>query len=760
MNLGKVLLLAVCVCVLGTSCMGEVYPEAEWPVMTPEEAGLDGAVLDQLRDYLQGRGCITRQGYLVYTWGDYRRRSDVASAVKPWNTFFLWKAVEEGRLDGVDVRVSDFVPCLNDLNPELGFKDRDIRFRHLTTQTSCYGVREAPGAAFDYNDWQMALFFDALLLHVYGASYGTVDTAVLHPLLTDVLQCEDDPSYLAFGEGDRPGRLAVSPRDFCRFGYLFLRDGRWRGQQLLSREHVRLCTASPLPGSFPRTRAEEAEMCPDQRSIGSRQIPDDQCDHKGSYSWLWWVNGVDREGQRRWPNAPIDVFSALGHENGMRGMAVIPSLDMVLSWNDSAIGDMPEEPSPLNETFRLLGEAAAAGPMRGQVMVTPDHPAWLVKNEDGDANGALDPCILCGPGDPEDFLYRGVRQPDGTRAGDQAAIIERLQGTGANTIYVEAVRSHGGDGDASQNPFLDSDPAKGLDEDIVQQWEQWFRALDDSGVTVFFIVYDDSACIWPTGDTVGPEEQAFLDQLVRRFSHHRNWIWCVAEEYAEALSAQRVRNIAAIIRKADKQQHVIAVHKNDGLTFDEFADDPNIGLFAIQCNQESAADLHESMVNAWQNADGRYSLTMAEAANFGFGREAREKMWACAMAGANVMALDWRFDGPDAPSHDDLKACGHLVAFCEENFMPAMAPHDELGSGDTLYVFAEPGVNYVAYSAKPGPALGLKGLEPGVYALHWLNPATGEQRTEAHRQSAPGEHHWRRPEGFQDEVAVAVRREQ
>jgi len=57
----------------------------------------------------------------------------------------------------------------------LAFKDRAITWRHLANQTSCYGVTEAPGTAFCYNDWQMSLFWDTLFLEVYGATYENVD---------------------------------------------------------------------------------------------------------------------------------------------------------------------------------------------------------------------------------------------------------------------------------------------------------------------------------------------------------------------------------------------------------------------------------------------------------------------------------------------------------------------------------------------------------------------------------------------------------
>jgi hypothetical protein len=116
---------------------------------------------------------------------------------------------------------------------------------------------------------------------------------------------------------------------------------------------------------------------------------------------------------------------------------------------------------------------STAAPLAGQIVVDPDYPAWLKYHQGG-------PFFMCGPGDPEDFLYRGTRHPNGTRNGDQMALINKLQGTGANSIYLMAVRSHGGDGDSSHNPFIDSNPASGLDQDILYQWETWFADWNDA----------------------------------------------------------------------------------------------------------------------------------------------------------------------------------------------------------------------------------------------------------------------------------------
>ena len=184
-----------------------------------------------------------------------------------------------------------------------------------------------------------------------------------------------------------------------------------------------------------------------------------------------------------------------------------------------------------------------------------------------------------------------------------------MTGTGANGIYFQIIRSHGGDGTWSHNPFIDSDPSQDLDQDILDQWETWFTAMDDAGIAIYAFFFDDSANIWGSGDAVPAAERDFLQRIVDRFEHHKSLIWVVAEEYQEAFSAERVSNMAAVIRAADDFGHPIAVHKLSGLSFSEFADDPNIDQFAIQRNDQSAPALHADMAAAFSDAAGRYNLS-------------------------------------------------------------------------------------------------------------------------------------------------------
>ncbi len=352
---GGLTVAGLVICHLATTSAAEtVYPGKTWATKTPAEMGLNTEGLKEFSRFVGGRGCVVRHGFMVCTWGDVGRRADVASAAKPLYSHFLFKAVEDGRIEGLDEKVVRWESRLGKINSAIGHKDRDIAWRHMANQTSCYQLLEEPGTAYAYNDWQMALFWDTLFLKVYGATYDTVDERVFRPLLTDDLQCEDNPTMMAFGTGNRPGRVGISVRDFARFGLLYLRKGNWSGKQLISEKHAVMAVTSPLPNSVPRAGSKAAEMISGQRSVGSRSKPDNQTDHFGSYSWLWWVNGVDRDGTRMWPNAPEDTYGAFGH-GGPRAMWVMPGLDIVVSYNDANMRRWNSgTDSPTNQAMKLL----------------------------------------------------------------------------------------------------------------------------------------------------------------------------------------------------------------------------------------------------------------------------------------------------------------------------------------------------------------------------------------------------------------------
>lgn len=419
---------------------------------------------------------------------------------------------------------------------------------------------------------------------------------------------------------------------------------------------------------------------------------------------------------------------------------------------------------------------AQPSPLPGQVSVAREHPQWF-KRQGG---GYL---FLCGAGDPEGFLYRGRRNADGTRDGDQMTIINNLARNGGNTLYLIAVRTHGGDAwkdkrdhptfypDDLHNPWLDQDPKQGLNEAILKQWEVWLAELDRHNIITYFFIYDDAIDVakqfgWKL-DAQGalhPQEKAFIQSLVNRFEQHKNLVWCVMEEGQEigADWQRHISKIAEAVREADDHAHPIASHQLSGNVFFH-ADDPNVDQFALQTKSDSVATreaLHEWLVEAWQNAAGRYGLNMSEDMQHhqlcerGDRGGVRRRNWAAAMAGAYVMVFG--IDGARTPA-EWLQDCRRLQQFFEGTDFYRMRPADELKHGETEFVLAAPGASYLVYSAAAKTSLGLKGLPAGEYDLRWLDCETGQRFEQAGARLSSAQN-WPKPRGFGSEVALYLKR--
>jgi hypothetical protein len=391
-----------------------------------------------------------------------------------------------------------------------------------------------------------------------------------------------------------------------------------------------------------------------------------------------------------------------------------------------------------------LSATILSAQMTGQIVVDSRHPSWFRYHQEGSF-------FLCAPGNPEGFLYRGTVNPDGTRNGDQAALLAKLAPTGANGIYLMAVRSHGGDGNSTENPFVDNDPSKGLDQDVLDQWEGWFQTMDQQGIVVFFIFYDDSARIWGSkGNGLAAEESPFVMALVNRFEHHKHLIWVIAEEYEEKWSTAEAGQLAQIIRAADDNNHPIAVHQLASLSFD-FPTDPTVDQFAIQHDETNPDKVNAAMGTAWSDAAGRYNLNLSEAHGWGTGTTARWNSWAAAMGGAYVMHLEWDIVGTPVAR---LEECGALRTFFEAIDLVGMSPDNALGYQSTSYVLAYRGERYIAYGRSAGE-FGLRELPSGKPLQRWLDTVTGTV-VELRETIAGGDTLLTRPNGIGNEAVVAV----
>lgn len=94
------------------------------------------------------------------------------------------------------------------------------------------------------------------------------------------------------GGGHWGGGFFISSRDMARFGYLYLRQGKWGGKQLLSKQWIDLSTT---PTAI-----------------------------KQDYGYLWWL--------KKWPEAKNTTFSARGAGGNVIFVDPDHDLVVVLRW--------------------------------------------------------------------------------------------------------------------------------------------------------------------------------------------------------------------------------------------------------------------------------------------------------------------------------------------------------------------------------------------------------------------------------------------
>ena len=730
----KGILFGIFILTFETHLSAGVWPGETWQTASPESQGVDSAKLNQAMSYLASKcgshgtdqAVVIRNGYMIWKGSDIDNSHNVWSASKSFTSTVLGLLIDDGKCT-LDTYAKDYVSSLSS-------QYSGVKLRHFATMTSGYAASSncqssepfepaspqfSPGSKFKYCDDAMNEFANVLTRIAGEDIESFFKDRIADPIgMNDAKWDWDDwgtidGMVVNGGAGNKGKGIHISARELARFGLLFLNRGNWNGRQLISASWADRATSVQVPSSLP----------------GS----------DGRYCYNWW----------RLSGTEVPTYMASGYNNNK--CIVIRDWDMVVV----RLGKDGSIDKSIYATFLgAIEDALDSGPLPGQIIVDPDHPEWLKYNGGG-------PFFMCGPGDPEGFLYRGTRNADGTRSGDQMKLINNLKGTGANCIYMQAVRSHGGDagGDTSDpdkaNPFIDGDPLKGLDQDILDQWEGWFTEMDNNGIVIFFFFYDDSARIWKTGDSVGAEERTFIQGLVNRFKHHKHLIWCVAEEYSERYSRARVSNIAAEIRSADKYDHVMAVHKHTGTSFSEFANDLNIDQFAMQIGASSGSGLHSDCVTAWNSASGGYNVNMSEGTNHmsGGSTEIRKKSWAAAMGGAYVMIYQMNIDDTAV---SDLQDCGRLVSFLESTDFNTMAPHDELKNGNTDYVLANPGHSYIAYASGPTTTIGLKNMTSGTYSFKWFDCKDGDTVEQNNVSVSSGDQIWNKPSGLGDEIAVYI----
>ena len=333
------------------------YPEAgdKWQRKSPAEAGFSPELLEQAvafaktqetrqprdfstqeqnfgallgpipKDRAETNGIIIRHGYIVAEWGDTAHVDPTYSVAKSFLSTVLGLTLDRGMIKSIDDPVRNYIKDGGYDSPH----NSKITWRHHAKQTSEWegtmfgkshdfigveqfgrGRREPrelkqPGEFYEYNDVRINRFSLSLLTLWKRPLPEVIKQYVMDPIRasttwqyhgyrnSDVMI--DGKKMTSVSGGTRwGGGLWINTRDEARFGYLFLRRGKWGGKQIISDKWVQMATT---PGP----------LGPD-------------------YGYLWWLNTK----KKQWPSAPATSFAAIG--NGANTIWIDPEHDLVVVW--------------------------------------------------------------------------------------------------------------------------------------------------------------------------------------------------------------------------------------------------------------------------------------------------------------------------------------------------------------------------------------------------------------------------------------------
>ena len=270
-------------------------------------------------------GMILKNGYRIASWGTVERVDMTFSVTKSYLSTVAGLAVDRNLISPKE-KVSKIIW---DTTFD-GNHNSQITWEHLLNQSSDWSgtlwgghdwadrppskgsiddwknrAFSIPGTQFEYNDVRVNLLAYSLLNVWRKPLPQVLKEYIMDPIGASSswrwygynnswIELDGQRTQSVSGGGHSGGGLFINTLDHARFGLLFLNDGAWNGNQLISKNWIKEAT-TPSPAQI-------------------------------SYGYMWWLNkkGTDRF----WQGVPQNVFYASGF--GGNYIVIIPDEDIVI----------------------------------------------------------------------------------------------------------------------------------------------------------------------------------------------------------------------------------------------------------------------------------------------------------------------------------------------------------------------------------------------------------------------------------------------
>ena len=292
------------------------YPGKTWQrISAPDRIGWSREKLTAAREYSKtiktAAVMIVTGGRVLDQWGETATKYNIHSIRKSLLSALYGIHISEGRIDlsktmaelGIDDNEPSLTPVEKKATVHQLLQARSGVYHPALYETASMKAARPPrwshepGTFWYYNNWDFNVLGIIFERQTKNSLFREFKTRIAEPIQMEDFTLDDttyvtgaDSVYAAY-----PFRLTA--RDMARFGLLFLRQGTWRGRQVIPRDWVRESTTS-------------------YSDAGA----------SGGYGYLWWI-AVDG---RHLPGVtlPQGTYSARGA--GGHYILVIPRDDLVI----------------------------------------------------------------------------------------------------------------------------------------------------------------------------------------------------------------------------------------------------------------------------------------------------------------------------------------------------------------------------------------------------------------------------------------------
>ena len=290
-------------------------------------------------------GMILKNGYVLASWGDTRRVDMTFSVTKSFLSTMAGLAEDQGLIKNVKDKVEDYVWD----GTFDGAHNSKITWEHLLQQNSdwsgeLWGIKDwadRPPSEGGLDDWRFrklnepgtVMEYNDVRVNVLAYSLTNVWRKPLPMVLKEEVMDKIgasttwrwygyDHAWMEIdglnmksvtGGGHSGAGLFISAEDMARFGMLFLNNGKWKNEQLISTDWIKKATTPSVPNV--------------------------------NYGYMWWLN---QKGDRHWEGVPEHLFYAAGFGGNFIVVDQKSGLLIVTRWL---------EPSQIGEFVKQVYEA-------------------------------------------------------------------------------------------------------------------------------------------------------------------------------------------------------------------------------------------------------------------------------------------------------------------------------------------------------------------------------------------------------------------